>query len=90
MTTLRIPTTMRNDTGGQSSVIVNAATVAEAFEIVAHDCPSFKARLFDAAGRLHGHIAVFVNARDIRGSDGLETKLSEGDEIQIISAIAGG
>jgi sulfur-carrier protein len=90
MASVRIPATMRNATRGQPTITANGATVAEAFEAVASDCPALTARLFDAAGELHRYVAVFVNACDIRSLDGLSTELRENDEIHILSAIAGG
>jgi len=90
MPAIHIPSSMRPDTAGRSTISAIGATVAETFETVASDYPGLRSRLFNDAGRLQAYVAVFVNSRDIRSLDGLATALSENDEIHIIGAIAGG
>jgi molybdopterin synthase sulfur carrier subunit len=47
-------------------------------------------KLLDAAGSVKPFIRIYVGPEDIQSLHGLDTKLSERDEIQIIPAIAGG
>lgn len=53
--------------------------------------PQFGERVLDAkAGGLRRFVNVFVNGKDIRNLDGLDTKLEEGAEVRLIPAVAGG
>jgi len=47
-------------------------------------------RLFNTEGNLNKYINIYVNDEDIRFLDNMETKVSEKDEVSIISAISGG
>lgn len=52
---------------------------------------SFKNRILDqSSGNIKRYIIVAINRKDIRHLDGLDTKLSEGDEISLLPAAAGG
>ncbi|WP_424359308.1 MoaD/ThiS family protein [Methanocella sp. MCL-LM] len=41
-------------------------------------------------GRMNEYLAVFVNSREIRSLNGLDTPLSEGDTVTIMPPMAGG
>ena len=90
MSAVHIPASLRMDAAGRSTVTAFGATVAEAIETVATSYPALRRRLFNDAGALQDYVAVFVNACDIRGLNGLNTALRDDDEIHIIGAIAGG
>ena len=51
---------------------------------------SFKERILDPTGRPQPFVNIFVNDKDIRHLEDLETKLNDGDEVLILPAIAGG
>jgi molybdopterin converting factor small subunit len=46
--------------------------------------------LFEEGGELRGLVNVYVDAKDMRTQQGLETPLSGDEEIRIVAAIAGG
>jgi MoaD family protein len=52
--------------------------------------PGIKDRLCDENGKLRAFVNIFVNGEDIRFLEEERTKLSDGDEVSIIPAIAGG
>lgn len=53
--------------------------------------PQFGERVLDAkTGGLRRFINVFVNGKDIRNLQGLDTKLEEGADVRLIPAVAGG
>lgn len=89
MPVVRIPTPLRQHTGGQDSLEAQGATVGEALRDVTTRHPELKDRLFDGT-ELRRFVNVYVNNEDIRYLDELETAVAERDEISIIPAIAGG
>jgi hypothetical protein len=46
--------------------------------------------LFDEGGELRRLVNVYVDGRDVRGRDGLETRLHEDAAIRVIGAFACG
>lgn len=87
---VRVPTTLRTLTAGQSEVEVEGATVGEVLANLDAAHPGFKDRLFDAEGGLRRFVNVFLADDDVRYLDGLDTKVPEGDTLSIIPAVAGG
>ena len=87
---VRIPTQLRNLSGGDAEVSVEAATVAEALKALDAQHPGFGERLFDESGSLRRFVNVFVADEDIRFLDGLDTAVAEGQTVSIVPAVAGG
>jgi molybdopterin synthase sulfur carrier subunit len=50
----------------------------------------FRQKIQDDIGNLRRFINIFVNGKDIRFLDLLNTPLKEGDEVSIIPAVSGG
>ena len=87
---VRIPTTLRALSGGQSEVELDGATVREVFDKLDAAHPGFAARLLDDDGNLRRFVNVFVADDDIRFLSGLDTPVPEGETVSIIPAVAGG
>ena len=90
MALVRIPTPLRNLSGGKDEISVAAGNVGELVEKLEAECPGMKDRLCDESGEIRRFINIYVNNEDIRFLDGKETALSDGDNVSIIPAIAGG
>ncbi|MBM3742275.1 MAG: MoaD/ThiS family protein [Actinomycetota bacterium] len=88
--TVRIPTTLRPLSGGASTVQVEGSNLAEVLRGLNSAHPGFSDRLFDAEGNLHKFVNIFVADDDVRYMQGLETKISNGQTVSIIPAVAGG
>ena len=87
---VRIPTTLRPLTGGESEVKLEGATVREVLAGLDGAHPGFSDRLLDADGNLRRFVNVFVADDDIRFLSGLDTPVPEGETVSIIPAVAGG
>ncbi len=87
--TVRIPTPLRTLTGGEEAVQAEGDTVAQVIEDMEAKHPGIRNRLLDDKG-VRRFVNLYVGEEDIRFLDGLETKLSSGQEISIVPAIAGG
>ncbi|HEX2129238.1 MAG TPA: ubiquitin-like small modifier protein 1 [Solirubrobacterales bacterium] len=87
--TVKIPTQLRGATDGEGEIEVNGGTVGEALDAVfdAHD--GLRERITED-GTLRRFVNVYVSGEDIRFRDGLDTELSDGDEVTILPAVAGG
>jgi sulfur-carrier protein len=90
MPSVRVPSQLRSLTGGNADVDVTAKTVRDAFAELERRHPGIAARILDAAGAVKPFIRIYVGSEDIGALDGLDTKLGDRDEIQIVPAIAGG
>ena len=88
--TVRIPTTLRPLTSGQSEVSVEAGTVGEALSALDAAYPGFTERITDAAGSLRRFVNVFVSDEDVRFLDGLRPVIPADGPVAIVPAVAGG
>jgi len=89
MPSIRIPSSLRSLTGGAADVEVTATTVGDALAALDRRHPGFAAKVL-ANGAVKPFIRIFVGPDDIGGLAGLETALTERDEVAIVPAIAGG
>ncbi|MGE3538219.1 MAG: ubiquitin-like small modifier protein 1 [Candidatus Tectimicrobiota bacterium] len=87
---VRIPTPLQKFTGNQSEVQATGGTVSEVLDHLEAHFPGIRDRLCDERGTIRKFINFYLNDEDIRFMDGEKTALSDGDELSIIPAIAGG
>jgi sulfur-carrier protein len=87
--TVKIPTQLRAATAGESDVKVEGSTVGEALNAVYSQHDGLRDRITED-GELRRFVNVYVSGEDIRFQDGLDTPISEGDEVTILPAVAGG
>jgi sulfur-carrier protein len=87
--TVKIPAQLRGVTEGESEIEVEGATVGEALDAVFDQHAELRERITEDGG-LRRFVNVYVSGEDIRFQDGLETELTEGDEVTILPAVAGG
>ena len=88
--TVRIPTQLRELSGGAAEVTAETGTVSEVLAQLETAHPGFAERLFDDQGELRRFVNVFVADEDIRFLDGLETAVDDGQVVSIVPAVAGG
>ncbi len=87
---IRLPTVLRTHAAGATTVAVEGSTLGEALNSLVTQYPGFEGQIVTAEGTLHKFVNVYVNDDDVRYLDKLETKLSDGDVISILPAVAGG
>ena len=88
--TVRIPTQLRELSGGAAEVSTDGATVAEVLKSLEAAHPGFAERLFDDQGELRRFVNVFVADEDIRFLDGINTATPDGATVSVVPAVAGG
>lgn len=89
-TSLRVPTPLRAYAGRQARVELAGATVGAAMGDLVGRYPDLQKHLYADDGSLRNFVNLYVNGQDIRQLDGLATPLSNGDQMTLIPAIAGG
>jgi molybdopterin synthase sulfur carrier subunit len=87
---VRVPTILRTYTGGEKSVDGSGDTLGALFDDLDSKHPGIKARLIAEDGSLHRFVNVYVNDEDVRFLGSLDAKLSDGDSVTILPAVAGG
>jgi len=87
---VRIPTILRSHTGGAKAVDGAGDTLAQLLSDLDTRYPGLRGRLLTPDGGLHRFVNVYVNDEDVRFLGALETKLSDGDTVTILPAVAGG
>ena len=86
---VRIPTILRTYTDGEKSVTGEGANLSALIDDLEANHPGIKGRLLDD-GDLRRFVNVYVNDEDVRFLGGLEAALSDGDQIVVLPAVAGG
>lgn len=74
---------------GQLSVTASGATIGEVLRELCLDYPTLENAIFDG-NQIQTHVRVMINGRDIELADGLNTSVSETDQIAVFPPIAGG
>jgi molybdopterin converting factor small subunit len=89
--TIFIPTPLRPFAAGQSSVEVDAPTIAEALAALSRAHPDLRNHLFTPEGKLRAFVNVYLNDEDIRYLPAKDaTAVTASDTLTIIPSIAGG
>ena len=82
MSVIRIPPTLRAETGGEREVIVQGQTVRDLLDDLNVRFPGLNGQL--------QYANVYVGGEDIRTREGYETPVAEGDTVILLPAMAGG
>jgi adenylyltransferase/sulfurtransferase len=88
--TVLIPAALRTFTERQSEIEVQADTVGTAIKMVTEKYPDIKKHLYKGENELRDFINIFLGEENIKNKNGLDTKITDGDTIMLVPAIAGG
>jgi sulfur-carrier protein len=87
---VRIPTILRKHTGGEKAVGAEGDTVRDLLGDLDRRYPGIAGQLLTDDGSLHRFVNVYVNDEDVRFLGALDAKLTDGDVVAILPAVAGG
>ena len=90
---VRIPTILRTYTDGAKSVDGEGGTLSALIDDLDGNHPGIKDRLVedsDSGTDLRRFVNVYVNDEDVRFIGGLEAQISDGDQVVVLPAVAGG
>ncbi|MDY6842696.1 MAG: MoaD family protein [Thermodesulfobacteriota bacterium] len=90
MIVARLSGELRKLTQGEEEVKLVASDVQACINNLEAQFPGVKAKFCDEKGEVLDSISIFVNGDNIHSLQGLSTPLKEGDEVDIMSAFAGG
>ena len=85
---VKIPTILRNFTGGAKTVEGAGDTLQQVIDDVETRHPGLKNRLVEDSG-LRRFVNVYVNDEDVRFTGSLDTTVKDGDSVTILPAVAG-
>ena len=88
--TVRLPTIMRSNAGGQSEISAEGATIGEVIDDVVRQFPGTATHLKAPDGGVHRFVNVYLNDEDVRYIGKLDAKVGAGDTVSIVPAVAGG
>jgi molybdopterin converting factor small subunit len=80
---------MRQHTDGLTVIEVAGGTVQAALEAIATEYPALAQRVLEN-GQVRRFVNIYLNDEDIRYLDNLKTPTKDGDELNIVPAVAGG
>lgn len=87
---LELPVVLAKLADGARRVEAEGRTVGDVVAAVAARYPALAPRLRDAQGEPYAFVTFYLNDEDIRFVGGFGAPVSDGDEITIVPAIAGG
>jgi molybdopterin converting factor small subunit len=90
---VRIPTILRTYTADQKSVEATGGSLSALIDDLESNHPGIKERLVetkDGSADLRRFVNVYVNDEDVRFLGGLDAPVSDGDEVVVLPAVAGG
>jgi sulfur-carrier protein len=89
MTTVRIPPTLRAETGGERQVPAAGDTVRELLDDLMSRFPGLRTQLVEDE-ELATFVNVYVGGEDVRMLAGLDTPVEHGSTVILLPAMAGG
>jgi len=90
---VRIPTILRTYTGGEKAVSAEGASLTALIDDLESNHPGIKDRLVEdknGSDDLRRFVNIYINDEDVRFLGGLEAPLSDGDQVVVLPAVAGG
>ena len=89
MSTVRVPPVLRDAVGGARQLEAHGETVGQLLDDLFGSHPDLRERVTEN-GELSRFVNVYVNDRDVRYRDGLETRIEPSDTVILLPAMAGG
>jgi molybdopterin converting factor small subunit len=89
VSTIKLPTQLRDVAGGNAEVTVEGDTIRAALEALFGQYEELRGRITED-GELRRFVNIYLAGEDIRYLDGLDTPLPAGAELTILPAVAGG
>ena len=89
LTTVRIPPTLRTETGGERQVPASGGTVRELLDDLMSRFPGLSSQLVEDDD-IAPFVNIYVEGEDVRTLEGLDTEVKPGSTVILLPAMAGG
>jgi len=89
MSVVRIPPTLRSETGGEKQVEARGENVRELLVDLMGRFPALREQLVED-GDIAPFVNVYVEGEDVRTLDGLETEVRPGSTVILLPSMGGG
>jgi MoaD family protein len=90
--TVRIPSYLAEFAKGQTALTLDTTSrnVRDVLADLWRQYPALRDRVVDEQSEVRQHVNIFVGEDAIRHASGLDTPVSQNDEIMIVPAVSGG
>jgi molybdopterin converting factor small subunit len=88
--TISLPSILARLADGNRALSASGSTVGDAVSDITRRYPTLATRLVDDQGQPYPFVTYYLNDEDIRFTGGFAASVRDGDEITIVSAVAGG
>ena len=89
-TKVRIPAPLRPLVGGVSEVTISGQTVGEVLIELGASHAGFLDRILDGDGQVRAFVNLYLDDRNVRALEGLDTPVHDGATLHIVPVVAGG
>ena len=89
MSVVRIPPTLREETGGEREVLAEGENVRDLLGDLTSRFPALRDRIM-REDDVAPFVNVYVDGEDVRTRDGLDTEVSHSSTVILLPAMAGG
>ena len=89
MTLVRIPPTLRSETGSKREVRVAGTTVREALQALVEAFPGLAERVLQD-GECAPYLNLYLDGTDVRALGGLDARVGDDSTLLLLPAMAGG
>jgi len=86
---VNMPVVLQAFADNSETLEVDGQTVGECLAEIMRRYPTLKKMLVDQSGKLHAYVGIYINDQDAYPGE-MSRTVSDGDEIHIIYALAGG
>jgi molybdopterin converting factor small subunit len=90
MSVVRIPAVLRPSVGGAREIELQGASIGEVARALVERHPGLGGQVLTPDGQLNRYVNVYLNGQDVRYLGGLDTPVTETDEVRLLPAMAGG
>ena len=90
MVTVRIPKVLGKYASGLEFIEVDGSTIDEVLQAVVDEHPDLEIRLIEEGGRMHGHLSLFHEGRQIPREAHRATPVQPNDRLDVLVSVSGG
>lgn len=87
---IELPEALQPLAGDAPTVAAEGVTVGEALGALRPRHELLVNRVLHRGGGMRPHVNLYLNERDLRAAQGLETPLAEGDVLLVVASVSGG